>query len=216
MFLLLVSGPLRGKEWESTLTGTPIKYITDLHLNTTTTLLTSEIFSTLNSLCTPYKRPMTKEGFFKKYEYVYDEYYDCCLCTNNQILKYSTTNKNGYREYKSEPNICKSCPYQAQCTESNNCQKVVIRHVWKNYIELAGDVRHSDKGKEIYRLRKETIERMFANAKIKHELRYTQFKGLARLKMQVLLTFACMNLKKLASWKRMVLPSVLTDIFRLF
>ena len=25
----------------------------------------------------PYKRPMTKEGFFKKYEYVYDEYYDC-------------------------------------------------------------------------------------------------------------------------------------------
>ena len=25
----------------------------------------------------PYKRPMTKEGFFKKYEYAYDEYYDC-------------------------------------------------------------------------------------------------------------------------------------------
>ena len=24
----------------------------------------------------PYKRPMTKEGFFKKHEYVYDEYYD--------------------------------------------------------------------------------------------------------------------------------------------
>ncbi len=28
----------------------------------------------------PYKRPMTKEGFFKKYEYVYDEYYDCYIC----------------------------------------------------------------------------------------------------------------------------------------
>ena len=27
----------------------------------------------------PYKRPMTKEGFFKKYEYVYDEYYDCYI-----------------------------------------------------------------------------------------------------------------------------------------
>lgn len=24
----------------------------------------------------PYKRPMTKKGFFKKTEYVYDEYYD--------------------------------------------------------------------------------------------------------------------------------------------
>ena len=28
----------------------------------------------------PYKRPMTKEGFFPKYEYVYDEQYDCYRC----------------------------------------------------------------------------------------------------------------------------------------
>ncbi len=34
----------------------------------------------------PYKRPMTKDGFFKKYEYVYDEYYDCYICPNNRIL----------------------------------------------------------------------------------------------------------------------------------
>lgn len=31
-----------------------------------------------------YKRPMTKDGFFKKYEYIYDEYYDCYVCTNNE------------------------------------------------------------------------------------------------------------------------------------
>lgn len=28
----------------------------------------------------PYKRPMTKKGFFKKHDYVYDEYYDCYIC----------------------------------------------------------------------------------------------------------------------------------------
>jgi hypothetical protein len=44
-----------------------------------------------------YKCPMTKDGFFKKYEYVYDEYYDCVLCPNDQVLKYSTTNREGYR-----------------------------------------------------------------------------------------------------------------------
>jgi transposase len=54
----------------------------------------------------PYKRPMTKDGFFKKYEYVYDEYFDCYLCPKDQILKYSTTNREGYREYKSNPKIC--------------------------------------------------------------------------------------------------------------
>ncbi len=73
----------------------------------------------------PYKRPMTKEGFFKKYEYVYDEYYDCCLCPNNQVLNYSTTNREGYREYKSDPRVCGNCPYLSQCTQSKNHVKLV-------------------------------------------------------------------------------------------
>lgn len=47
----------------------------------------------------PYKRLMTKDGFFKKYEYAYDELYDCYICLNDQILKYLTTNRDGYREY---------------------------------------------------------------------------------------------------------------------
>jgi hypothetical protein len=51
-------------------------------------------------------------------------------------------------------------------------------------------------------LRSQTIERVFADAKEKHFMRYTQLRGKAKLKMQVLLTFACMNLKKLASWKK--------------
>ena len=45
----------------------------------------------------PYKRPQTKDGFFKKHEYVYDEHYDCYICPNDKILSYSTTNREGYR-----------------------------------------------------------------------------------------------------------------------
>lgn len=41
----------------------------------------------------PYKRPVTKDGFFKKYEYVYDKYNDCYICPVSQVLKYSTTNR---------------------------------------------------------------------------------------------------------------------------
>ena len=55
----------------------------------------------------PYKRPMTKKGFFKKNEYVYDEYYDCYICPNNEILSYTTTDKNGYKIFKSSTK-CKS------------------------------------------------------------------------------------------------------------
>jgi transposase len=149
----------------------------------------------------PYKSPMTKKGFYKKYEYVYDEYYDCYICPNNEILRYSTTNREGYREYKSNPEICKSCPYASQCTQSKNQQKVVTRHVWEGYLETAEDIRHTAFGRETYALRSETIERVFADAKEKHGMRYTRVNGLAKVKAQVLVTFSCMNLKKLANWK---------------
>jgi transposase len=161
-----------------------------------------QIFDSERIAATPYKRPMTKKGFFKKYEYVYDEYYDCVLCPENQVLKYSTTNRDGYREYKSDPRICANCPCRHQCTESQNCVKVVTRHVWADYMELAEDVRLSPGGKELYALRSQTIERVFADAKEKHFMRYTYYRGLAKLRMQALLTFTAMNLKKLAKWKK--------------
>lgn len=146
----------------------------------------------------PYKRPMTKEGFFPKYEYVYDEYQDSYICPNNQLLTYRTTNRDGYREYKSCSAICETCPHLAQCTESKDHIKVVMRHVWEPYMEMCEDIRHTLGMKELYSKRKETIERIFGTAKENHGLRYTQMFGKARMEMKVGLTFACMNLKKLA------------------
>ena len=148
----------------------------------------------------PYKRPMTKDGFFKKYEYVYDEYYDCYVCPSNQVLKYSTTNKEGYREYKSKGEICKDCPYLSQCTASKDHVKLVNRHIWENYLEQCEDIRHTPKYKEIYKLRSQTIERVFADAKEKHKMRYTQYRGIQKMEMELNLLFASMNLKKLATW----------------
>ena len=150
----------------------------------------------------PYKRPMTKKGFFKKYDYVYDEYYDCMICPSNEILRYSTTNREGYREYKSDPEKCSVCPFKEKCTESKTNQKIVMRHIWEKYIELVEDYRHTPEYSDIYKLRKETIERVFADAKEKHAMRYTQYRGLAKVNAEATLRFACMNLKKLAKWKR--------------
>ena len=151
----------------------------------------------------PYKRPQTKDGFFKKHEYVYDEHYDCYICPNGKILNYSTTNRDGYREYKSCSSDCANCPYLHQCTESANHVKVVTRHIWENYIEICEDLRHAEGNKELYNKRKETIERLFGTAKEHHGSRYTQMIGKARMDMKVGLTFACLNLKKLAKMLHM-------------
>ncbi len=149
----------------------------------------------------PYKRPMTKAGNLPWYEYVYDEYYDCVLCPNNKVLSYSTTNRDGYREFKSRAYICESCPDIERCTLSRQHTKVVTQHIWRDYIERAEDVRHSDRGKATYARRSQTIERVFADAKEKHAMRYTPYRGFAAVTSWVKLKFAAMNLKKLALWR---------------
>ena len=65
-------------------------------------------------------------------------------------------------------------------------------------MEMSEDIRHTIGNRQIYQLRKETIERIFGTAKEQHGFRYTQYVGKARMEMKAGLTFACMNLKKLA------------------
>ncbi len=150
----------------------------------------------------PYRRPMTPKGYFQKYEYVYAEYYDCYICPNNEILSYRTTNRNGYREYKSSPKVCRAGSLRRQCTGSKNCTKAVTRHIRESCLEKAEDIRHTERGKSLYRLRGETTERVFADAKEKPGMRYTHLRGLKKVQHYLTLLFACMNLKKPAMRKR--------------
>lgn len=152
------------------------------------------------TLVSPYKRPMTKKGFLKKYEYVYDEYYDCYICPNNKILNYKITDKNGYKKYESNPKDCINCPLRSKCTENKDYIKTVTRHVWQDYVELADEERYKPYFKEMYAKRKETIERAFGDGKENHGLRYTRKRGREKVQKEVTLIYACMNLKKLALW----------------
>ena len=148
----------------------------------------------------PYKRPMTKRGFFKKYDYVYDEEYDCYICPDAKVLNYTTTTREGYRQYKSDPEDCKNCPFRNQCTKSRNYVKVINRHLWEKYRERADESRYTPEWKEIYPQRKETIERVFADSKENNGLRFTRLKGLQKNQHNAWLIFACYNLKKMAIW----------------
>ncbi len=56
---------------------------------------------------------------------------------------------------------------QELCTHSKDCVKTVQRHIWKDYEELADDARYTPKYQDLYKQRKETIERVFADAKEK-------------------------------------------------
>lgn len=152
----------------------------------------------------PYKRPMGKDGFFRPNKFIYDEYFDCVLCPENQVLKYTTTTREGYRQFKSDPKICENCSSKYKCTESKSSVKVVEKHIWTDYLELVEDYRHTPPLCELYKHRKEAIERVFADAKEKCAMRFTHLRGLTRNLGWVKLKFAAMNLKKYAihKWHR--------------
>lgn len=87
-----------------------------------------------------------------------------------------------------------------RCTQNQQHTKTVTRHIWQEYLERAEDIRHSPLGKATYALRSQTIERVFADAKEKHAMRYTPYRGLTAVTAWVKLKFAggrpklCVNL----------------------
>ena len=155
-----------------------------------TPAICKRIFENGKVLSTAYKRPMGKKGYFKHHEYVYDEYYDCVICPEGGILEY-----RGYREYKNSKAECRNCPVREKCTAGKSLEKRVLRHIWSGWVEKAEEARYIPKYKELYNKRKETIERIFADAKEKYGMRYTQYRGLTQVTKWVKLKFAAMNLK---------------------
>jgi IS5 family transposase len=57
-----------------------------------------------------YRTPTHRDGYFYKREYGYDEKLDVYICPNGQLLSYRTTNREGYRQYHSDPAQCRNCP----------------------------------------------------------------------------------------------------------
>ncbi len=96
------------------------------------------------------------------------------------MLSYATNNRKGYIEYRSNPKDFKNCPFLSKCTISKNHTKVITRHIWAEALETCEEIRHQSWFKELYKKRKETIERIFGTAKEFHGLRYTNQIGIGK------------------------------------
>ena len=130
----------------------------------------------------------------------YDPIKDVFVCPHGEELRHTTTDREGKRIYRSTPKNCLRCPSKAYCGASEKGQKLLTTHIWQEYLDIVEGIRKTELGKRIYAQRKETIERVFADAKEKHAMRYTHHRGLAAVTRWVRLKYAAMNLKKLANW----------------
>lgn len=148
---------------------------------------------------TGYRNPSPpKPGMMRKSAFAYERELDGYRCPQGQLLAYATTDRTGYRHYKSDPAICRDCPLLASCTSNANATRLITRHVWQEARERNDVNRLTSWGKAIYRRRKETVERSFADAKQLHGHRYARFKSRTRVACQCLLAAAAQNIKKIA------------------
>lgn len=148
---------------------------------------------------TGYRNPTPpKDGMMRKSKYVFEPTTDGYRCPEGQLLTYATTDRDGYRHYTSDPAICRTCPLLASCTSNAKAIRTITRHIWQDARERTDANRLTPRGKAIYKRRKETVERSFADAKQLHGHRYARFRSLTRVACQCLLAAAAQNIKKIA------------------
>ncbi len=146
------------------------------------------------------------KGFFyldhrtvdSKPAFTFEEEADGYRCPEGQLLTYATTDRNGYSHYKSDPAICRDCPLLASCTSNAKAERTITRHVWQASRARVDAHRLTETGRKIYKRRKETVERSFADAKQLHGHRYARFRGIIKVRCQCLLAAAAQNIKKIA------------------
>lgn len=145
-----------------------------------------------------YRRSPHVKGKFTKFRFQYVKEQDVYYCPDSRALEYRTTNRDGYKEYACRTEYCNKCIKKEDCLSDKSKRKVVYRHVWEDYKDEVIKFTKTDKGKWLYKRRKETIERSFADSKNLHGLRYARFRGIKKVSEQCLLTAAVQNMKKIA------------------
>jgi len=145
------------------------------------------------------KRHPSKDKKYSKAHFVYVEDWDIYMCPNSYPMNYKNTNRQGYSEYESSPESCAACPKKDKCLYDSQKTRIIRRHVHEHFADKARRFMKTEKGKRYYRRRKETVERVFADAKELHGLRYARYRGLFQVQMQCLMTATAQNIKKIAT-----------------
>ena len=130
-----------------------------------------------------YRRYGSKESRSEKNKYYYNEEYDVYVeKATGEVLEYKgKIDRLGYKTYT---NITKD--------------KIVRRHICEFMNEIIRKYRISEEGKELYKKRKEKVERSFADSKQNHGYRYAMYKGLKKNQNYTWLICAAQNMKNIS------------------
>ena len=145
-----------------------------------------------------YRRYGKAETTVRKNRFKYIKESDCYVCPETgAILEYTgRIDRNGYKYYSSKEN-CENCPEKEGCCNKKEYRSIT-RHICEELNEEMREKRVTARGKELYRQRKEKIERSFADSKQNHGYRYAMYKGIEKNQNYTWLICAAQNMKNIA------------------
>ena len=151
-----------------------------------------------------YRRYQQGNTNIRKYEFKYNKEQDCYICPKTGVtLPYTgRVDRNGYKYYSDREN-CQGCPHINECCRTQG-YRIIRRLICEELNENARERRLSERGKQLYKLRKEKIERSFADSKNNHGYRYAMYRGIEKNQNYTWLICAAQNMKNIAIKKEKV------------
>ena len=134
----------------------------------------------------------------RKYKFKYNKQTDCYVCPETGVILPYTgrIDREGYKYYSDRQN-CKGCSESERCCKTQG-YRIIRRHIKEEINEESRECRLSERGKELYKLRKEKIERSFADSKQNHGYRYAMYRGIEKNQNYTWLICAAQNMKNIA------------------
>ena len=137
-------------------------------------------------------------GVWNIQDFRYDAEFDTYTCPAGQILDRRMVRPSSRTIlYKAPPGVCGPCRFRSQCSPSGK-ERGLSRSFDRGFLEEAQRWLATEEGKLRLSQRKVYVETVFAIAKDRHGLRRAQWRGKCKVQIQVWLTAAAMNIKKLA------------------
>jgi transposase len=135
------------------------------------------------------------------HRFKYDSRNEMVRCPRGKILRRSCRTEKGW-VYRAANKDCASCPLRSRCISSTAKVRIVL--ITDGYESLLRARRRWQKRdediKDKYKRHKWRVEGIHGEAKTQHGLRRAIRRGLANVSIQVYLTAAVMNLKRLAAF----------------
>ena len=146
-----------------------------------------------------YRRHSHENSEIKKYHFKYNKENDSYICPKTGVILPYTgrIDRNGYKYYSDKENCC-GCPHINECCKAKG-YRVILRNISEELNERARERRLSERGKALYKLRKEKIERSFADSKQNHGFRYAMYKGIEKNQNYTWLICAAQNMKNIVT-----------------